>query len=243
MKVNFDIIDNYALNFQGLHIDLHNNFDFVGLDYKVEQRELKLTWNKTNGEWVDKNELSQIILTHCGVDYLKIIEQDDKSILQDDNTLGEISFFPSTSREINDSIIPQQKPNELDDIIYSFENGQVIRIHCNRVELNVKLPTHISDTTFANNSLTEEEAFWVMRYFLHEHYDLSGGQFDVSDILSATQPFEFDDKGHFDGKVVGDRIIKPADHGMVWHWNEALKKYRELGRPKPEALRNDQNGC
>jgi hypothetical protein len=143
MKVNFDIIDNYALNFQGLHIDLHNNFDFVGFDYKVEQRELKLTWNKTNGEWVDIHELSQIILTHTGVDYLKIIEQDEKSILQDDNTLGEISFFPSTSREINDSIIPQEKPNEFDDIIYSFENGQVIRIHCDRVELSVKLPTHI----------------------------------------------------------------------------------------------------
>jgi len=236
MKVNFDIIDNYALNFQGLHIDLHNNFDFVGFDYKVDQREVKLTWNKTNGEWVDKNELSQIILTHTGVDYLKIIEQDENSILQDDNTLGEISFFPSTAREINDSIIPQQKPNELDDILYSFENGQVIRIHCDRIKLSVKLPTHISDTTFSNNSLTEEDAFWVMRYFLHEHYDLSGGQFDVSDILSATQPFEFDENDNFDGKVKGNRTVKVADSGMIWHWNEAVKKYKELGRPKPNEL-------
>jgi hypothetical protein len=72
---------------------------------------------------------------------------------------------------------------------------------------------------------------------------LSGGQFDLSEILSASQPFEFDDKGHFDGKVVEDRIIKPADSGMVWHWNEAIRKYKELGQPKPEALRNEKNGC
>jgi len=31
MKVNFEIKDNHALTFSGRFIDLHNNFDFVGL--------------------------------------------------------------------------------------------------------------------------------------------------------------------------------------------------------------------
>jgi hypothetical protein len=95
----------------------------------------------------------------------------------------------------------------------------------------------MSDNKFSDDTLTEEEAFWVMWYFLQGHYELSGGQFDLSDILSASQPFEFDDNGHFDGQVKGNRLVAPADSGMVWHWNEAVKKYREHGRPKPTPLK------
>lgn len=137
MKVNFDIIDNIALNYQGLYIDLHNNFNFEKIEFNVDHNEVKLTWKKTDGEWVGKNELSKIILTHNGVDYLKIMGQDENSFLQDKNTLAEISFFPSTSRGINDSMSSQQKPNPDDDIMYFYENGQAIRIHCDKIELSV----------------------------------------------------------------------------------------------------------
>jgi hypothetical protein len=137
MKVNFDILDNIALSYEVLYIDLHNNFDFEKLEYNVGHRELTLTWKKTDGEWVGKNELSKIILTHTGVDYFAISGQGENFVLQDNKTLSEISFFPSTSREINDSISSQQKPNPDDDIMYFYENGQAIRIHCDKIELSV----------------------------------------------------------------------------------------------------------
>lgn len=91
-------------------------------------------------------------------------------------------------------------------------------------------------TSFTSDRFTEEEAFWIMWYFLEGHYELSGGQFDVSDILSACQPFEFTENGHFDGDVKGNRRIAPADSGMIWHWKEAINKYKEKGRPKPTSL-------
>jgi len=137
MKVNFDIADNHALNFEGRHIDLHNNFDFAGFDYNVADREIKLNWKKSNGDWVDKNEFSSLVLTHRAVTFLKVIDQDEKSNYEDDSCLGEISFFPSTAREFEDSIIPQSKPNDGDDIKYFFESGQIIIIHCDQIELSV----------------------------------------------------------------------------------------------------------
>ena len=95
----------------------------------------------------------------------------------------------------------------------------------------------MKENEFSSGKLTEEEAFWVMYYFLQGHYALSHGQFDVSDILSASQPFEFDSKGHFDGQVLGNRDVRPADHGMISHWNEAIKKFRDNGRPTPQPLK------
>lgn len=139
MKINFDIKDNHALEIAGRVIDLHNNFDFVGFDYNVADREIKLYWKKSCGDWVDKNEFLNLILTHQGVTFLKVTEQDEKSTYDDDCCLGDITFFPSTSREINDCIIPQTKPNDGDDILYFFENGQQIRIHCKEIHLSANV--------------------------------------------------------------------------------------------------------
>jgi len=153
MKVNFDIKDNHAIEIAGRHIDLHNNFDFVGFDYNVADREIKLHWKKSNGEWVDKNEFSSLVLTHKGVTFLRVIDQDENSNYEEDSCLGEITFFPSTAREINDSIVPQQKPNDGDDILYFFENGQLIRIHCKEIELSVNVDKSLNLTISKDEAL------------------------------------------------------------------------------------------
>lgn len=137
MKSNFSIIDNYALEIAGRHIDLHNNFDFVGFEYNVADREIKLHWIKSEEARVDKNECSSLVLTHTGVTFFRVFEQDEENTYEDDCCLGEITFFPSAAREINDSIIQQPKPNDGDDVIYRFENGRVIRIHCGQIELGI----------------------------------------------------------------------------------------------------------
>jgi hypothetical protein len=170
MKVNFDITDNHALSFEGRHIDLHNNFDFVGFDYNVVEREIKLNWKKSSGDWVDKNELSSLVLAHKAVTFLKVIDQDEKSNYDDDSCLGEITFFPSTARETNDSIVPQSKPNDGDDILYFFENGQRIRIHCEHIELSV------NKDQILNLKITKDESLvlfeFLSRFNQSEHKEI-----------------------------------------------------------------------
>lgn len=170
MKVNFDITDNHALDFEGRHIDLHNNFDFVGFDYNVVGREIKLNWKKSSGDWVDKNELSSLVLAHKAVTFLKVIDQDENSNYDNDSCLGEITFFPSTAREINDSIVPQSKPNDGDDIIYFFENGQRIRIHCEQIELC------INKEQIINLEITKDESLvlfdFLSRFNQSEHKEI-----------------------------------------------------------------------
>lgn len=82
-------------------------------------------------------------------------------------------------------------------------------------------------TEFKEDNLTTEDAFWVMWYFLQEHYELSNNTFDVSDILSASEPMDWDGSG----------IKRPADNGMIDFWNEALEKYRKQGKPDWKTLK------
>jgi hypothetical protein len=153
MKVNFEIIDNIALNFEGRHIDLHNNFDFVSFEYNIAEKEINLNWRKSIGNWIDKNEISNLTLKHKSVSFLKVIAQDEDSTYENDSCLGEITFFPSTAREINDSQIPQSKPKEGDDLLYFFENGQVIRIHSKEVKLEISSEENLNLTFKKDESL------------------------------------------------------------------------------------------
>ncbi|MGZ3864354.1 MAG: hypothetical protein ACXVPN_03875 [Bacteroidia bacterium] len=94
----------------------------------------------------------------------------------------------------------------------------------------------MTDIGFKTENLTAEESFWVMYYFLEEHYNLSDGQFVVSDILSASEPMAFDDKGHFDLTGTRQEFVAPADRAMISFWNDAIEKYRRNGRPGLKTL-------
>ena len=139
MIVNFDITNNSSLNYEGRDVDLHNNFDFLGFDYNVAEKQVILRWKNSSDHWVDRNEISNLFLIHKTVNYLMVIEQDENSTYADDSCLGEITFVPSTLRDLNDIIVPQSKPSEDDDILYLFKNGQRIRIHCKELELSVSV--------------------------------------------------------------------------------------------------------
>jgi hypothetical protein len=80
---------------------------------------------------------------------------------------------------------------------------------------------------FTTDNLSSEDAFWVMWYFLQEHYELSENTFDVSDILSASQPMDWNGSG----------IKKPADNSMIDFWNDALEKYKRNGIPDWKKLK------
>jgi hypothetical protein len=54
-----------------------------------------------------------------------------------------------------------------------------------------------------------------------KHYELSNNSFELSDVLSASEPFDWK----------GDGIKRPADDGMIVFWNEALEKYKKQGKP------------
>lgn len=135
MKVNFKIIENYALSYQGRHIDLHNNYEFTGMEYSTRKMTLTLRWIKSSGDWIKDDELLQLMLVHKSVSYLSISPRDLEMPFSEDSCLSDITFFPSSARDVNDSIISKTLPAVEDDILYIFQSEQIIRVHCEEIEL------------------------------------------------------------------------------------------------------------
>lgn len=58
MKTNFEIEENYAVQLNGTHIDLHNNFHFIGLTKNGEN--IIVNFKITTGDWIKKDELQSL---------------------------------------------------------------------------------------------------------------------------------------------------------------------------------------
>ena len=99
MQTNFEIEENYAINFNGIHIDLHNNFDFKKIS-EIDDS-IHIEFNKTKGDWVNKNEFDKIIFQHKKINFKRI--SIDK--LNPSKNLNEITFYPKVFRKKNNEII------------------------------------------------------------------------------------------------------------------------------------------
>jgi hypothetical protein len=133
METNFEIEENYAVQLNGVHIDLHNNFEFR--EVSETKNDVQIDFVKSNGDWVHKNEFKRLKFIHKNVSFKNSSDGDNTDYPEDENILSVISFFPKTMRDINDGFMQHNKPNENDDIIYLFENGKMFRLNCERIEL------------------------------------------------------------------------------------------------------------
>jgi hypothetical protein len=136
MKVNFEIEDNYAVQFQSRHIDLHNNFELVEIRYL--QNLIEIEFKKSEGDWVGQDEPNELLFLFKEVSFKYEEEGEDHLFPEDWKVLGDLSFFPSNMRNVNNGIMLQKLPNNEDDILFYFENGRMIRINCEEVELRIK---------------------------------------------------------------------------------------------------------
>lgn len=133
MKTNFEIEENYAVRLNGIHIDLHNNFDFKGIS-ELDNNVI-IEFIKSNGDWIRENEFERLTFVHENISFKNLTEGDNSEFPEDENTLSIISFFPKSMREVNDGFMEHIKPNKDDDIIYLFENGKMFRLNCEQIEL------------------------------------------------------------------------------------------------------------
>ena len=136
LKTNFEIIKNYAVQLNGIHIDLHNNFDFAGLSKKGNI--ISIVFQKNEGDWVKKEEFLRLNFEFKDVTYEYYVDGDPKALKEATEGLREITFFPSDNRETNNALMPQLKPKNGDDLIMFFEDGKIIRIGCDEITLTTE---------------------------------------------------------------------------------------------------------
>ena len=112
MQRDFEIKDGIYLAQPPHKLDLHNNFDFCGLDYSVEQRTLSLHWRRSTGDWVAGGTPASVSVEFREVSEFRFLPRDAELPFTEDDCVSTWGYW--TDEEWADGVImtdPTQTPD------------------------------------------------------------------------------------------------------------------------------------
>lgn len=93
MEEHFTLKNSIYLIAGGEELDLHNNYDFVGLDYSIADRVLILRWLLSPGDWVTLNSPSEVELEYRDVARFEFRPRDPEMPFTEDDCLWDAGYW------------------------------------------------------------------------------------------------------------------------------------------------------
>ena len=93
MNRNFEIVNGIYLVQESHELDLHNNFDFKGLEYSVEKRSLVLRWQRSNGDWVSSEAPGALTIEFKGVSEFRFMPRDSDMPFTEDDCINSFGYW------------------------------------------------------------------------------------------------------------------------------------------------------
>ena len=110
MRRDFSITGGIYLTQPPYELDLHNNFDFLGVDYSVENRTATLRWKRTKGEWVPAETPESLTISFGEVSEFRFNRRDPELPFTEDNCLNSFGYW--TDEDWVDGIIVVENGKE-----------------------------------------------------------------------------------------------------------------------------------
>jgi len=103
MTRNFEIRNGVNLVQPPHKLDLHNNFDFQGLHYSVEERTLLLNWRRSQGEGVASGSPASVSIEFREVTEFRFQPRDSELPFTEDDCVSTFGYW--TDEDWADGII------------------------------------------------------------------------------------------------------------------------------------------
>ena len=129
MRRDFEIKGGIYLSQPPHELDLHNNFDFCGLHYSIENRTLSLHWRRSKGEWVAVGTPASVSVEFRVVSEFRFLPRDAKLPFTEDDCVSTFGYW--TDEEWADGVIvtdPTQTPDPRWLTAIDFMSGAVIAV-------------------------------------------------------------------------------------------------------------------
>ncbi|OGV58949.1 MAG: hypothetical protein A2283_01700 [Lentisphaerae bacterium RIFOXYA12_FULL_48_11] len=130
---NFTISQNIYVVVHNHELDLHNNYDFCGFAFDGTQRSLRLSWQKTKGDWVQANDSPSLELRVIGVRSFQVTPRDPKLPFSEDSCLTDISFL-CDEPWCNEPFTTDKTPDESWKWVFQFMSGSSIVVDAEEIE-------------------------------------------------------------------------------------------------------------
>ena len=136
MRASFQLDENIAIVVHQSYFDLHNCFDFIGYEYHVADRKVRLEWKRAAGDWVAKELPQRLVLSFEGVTKIATKRRDVALPCSEDRCVASIAFLPPALSE-NYSITAPGYRSEEEHFSIEFQSGSGIKVWAESVTLEV----------------------------------------------------------------------------------------------------------
>ena len=93
MRRDFEIKDGIYLSQPPHELDLHNNFDFLSIDYAVERRTLLLRWRRSRGDWVASGTPASVAVEFREVSEFRFLPRDAELPFTEDDCVSTWGYW------------------------------------------------------------------------------------------------------------------------------------------------------
>jgi hypothetical protein len=93
MNRDFEIRDGIYLCQSPYELDLHNDFDFTGLQYSIERRTLTLGWRRSDGDWVRPGTPTGVSVQFREVSEFRFLQRDPEVPFTEDDCLNTFGYW------------------------------------------------------------------------------------------------------------------------------------------------------
>ncbi len=127
MRSTFNLDDVIALLAGDAYFDLHNDFDFIGYEYRPTERQARFDWARSDGDWVPEGLPARLTLIFEGVSNFAAKRRDDKMPFTEDDCVSSISFLPRELTEEFDAVMEGFRSDD-EHLSLSFQSGSCVKI-------------------------------------------------------------------------------------------------------------------
>ena len=131
---NFELgDDNISIKWAGIYLDLHNCFDFVGLQHQVTDQTVTLFWQRSSESWAQSVPIAGFKLVFHQTAYFRVLPRDAEYLLTADTCLRDLSFVPQTEQDDFENLYFIADRNETDDLRFSFQSEFGVKLNARTV--------------------------------------------------------------------------------------------------------------
>jgi hypothetical protein len=129
MDCDFSIAQGIYLVQPPHELDLHNNFNFVGLNYSVEHRTILLHWRRSNGEWVVGGTPATVTIEFREVTVFRFHPRNPAKAFTEDDCVNSFGYW--VNEDWPEGVIiaePSQPPDPRWLTAIEFMSGAIIAV-------------------------------------------------------------------------------------------------------------------
>ena len=138
---NFQTDGTICLHHADQDLDLHNDYNFVGLSYDVGERAVELQWRRSTGDWVQDGLPAALRLACRGVTHFSATPRDPEMPFTEDDCLSDLSF--ALPREPDDAAFSLSPATAGFDgswhWVFSFMSGFSVRVAAESAHLSTNV--------------------------------------------------------------------------------------------------------